>query len=378
MKLLVQPGEGTTSLVKGISSAQKTVEIVIFRFDRREIERALKEAVERGVFVHALVAHTNRGGEKKLRKLELRLLEAGVSVARTDDDLVRYHDKLLIIDRQILYVLGFNLTHLDINRSRSFGVVTKDRRLVQEAVRLFEADTTRQEYKPECDRFVVSPVNARKQLERFIKGAKKSLLIYDLNISDAEMVRLLRDRAKAGVEIRVIGRMTSKDYKFELRQLGNIRLHTRTLIRDGTMAFIGSQSLRALELDVRREVGVIFRDAKIVNTLIKIFEEDWKSSRLAEEQKDTPNKEPEIKDKQAGSAPAKAPKAVAKAVVGELSSISNALEKTIERAVSKKANIQVDSATVAQAVEGAVKDAVKQAVRDVMEQAANPKTNGKS
>ena len=36
---------------------------MIFRFNRREIEKALADAVTRGVHVHALIAYTNRGGE---------------------------------------------------------------------------------------------------------------------------------------------------------------------------------------------------------------------------------------------------------------------------------------------------------------------------
>src|SRR5215472_948956 len=78
--LLLQPGDGVMPLVKGITTAQHTVEILIFRFDRREIERALANAVSRGVSVHALIAHTNRSGEQALRELELRLLGAGVTV----------------------------------------------------------------------------------------------------------------------------------------------------------------------------------------------------------------------------------------------------------------------------------------------------------
>ena len=81
MKLLIQPGAGSTDLIEGMNRAVKSIEIVIFRFDRREIEAALKAAAARGVFVHALVTYRNRGGEKSLRKLEMRLLEAGVTVA---------------------------------------------------------------------------------------------------------------------------------------------------------------------------------------------------------------------------------------------------------------------------------------------------------
>ena len=45
------------------------------------------------------------------------------------------------------------------------------------------------------------------------------------------------------------------------------RLHVRTIVRDGRRAFVGSQSLRKLELDKRREVGVIVDDAKVVKQL---------------------------------------------------------------------------------------------------------------
>src|SRR4029077_7223953 len=179
----------------------------------------------------ALIANTNRGGVKNLRDLEMRFLAAGIVVARTDDDLIRYHDKFIIIDRRTLYMLSFNFTRLDIDRSRGFGIVTENTKLVQEAVKLFEADCTRCEYTPKVDDFVVSPANSRKVLGTFLKRAKKQLLIYDPKISDKEMLRILEERAKAGVEIRVIGKVSGKA-SFEVRKLGGTRLHTRTIIRD--------------------------------------------------------------------------------------------------------------------------------------------------
>ena len=173
LKLLTQPGDGVGPLVKAIEKARNSVEIVIFRFDRIEIERALEEAVKRGVFVHALIAYTNRGGEKNLRKLEMRFLAAGITVARTSNDLVRYHGKMMVVDRKQLYLLAFNLTRLDIDHSRSFGIVTTNRQLVQEAIKLFEKDTKRQPYTPGNARFLVSPLNARKQLTAFHPGGQK-------------------------------------------------------------------------------------------------------------------------------------------------------------------------------------------------------------
>ena len=132
----------------------------------------------------------------------MRFLAAGISVARTADDLVRYHDKFLVIDRRILYLLSFNYTSLDMEHSRGFGLVVRNSRIVQEAVKLFEADSTRQPYSAGLPTFLVSPVNARKQLGLFIKKAKKQLLIYDPEIADPEMLRLLQERDKAGVKLK--------------------------------------------------------------------------------------------------------------------------------------------------------------------------------
>src|SRR5436190_10137197 len=184
MKLLIQPQDGIAPLVAAIKKARKSVDIVIFRFDRAEIEAGLKAAVERGVSVSALITYANHGGEKSLRKLEMRLLDAGVTVTRTAEDLARYHDKLLIIDRRVLYMLSFNWTHLDVDHSRGFGIITKKGKLVHEALALLKADNDRVPYQAGQDAFVVSPVNARKQLLALIHRAKKELLIYDPKVAD--------------------------------------------------------------------------------------------------------------------------------------------------------------------------------------------------
>jgi phosphatidylserine/phosphatidylglycerophosphate/cardiolipin synthase-like enzyme len=277
VKLIIQPDDGVAPVAKAIRKARKSLDIVIFRFDRVEVEKALAGAVERGVNVRALIAHTNKGGEKTLRKLELRLLEYGVTVSRTADDLPRYHGKMMIVDGA-LHVYAFNFTKLDIDKSRSFGVVTKDKRLVAEASRLFEADFNRQPYTPSHARFVVSPENSRTVLTNFIRGAKQQLLIYDQQVSDNLVQRVLFERASAGVEIRIIGKLEKDHPRIRAVKLADLRLHVRALVRDSTDAFIGSQSLRRLELDGRREVGVVVTDSRIARRIQTVFEADWVAS----------------------------------------------------------------------------------------------------
>jgi len=95
------------------------------------------------------------------------------------------------------------------------------------------------------------------------------------------MLRALSERKKAGVEIKVIGSVSKQNPGLEVRNLAKIRLHTRTIIRDRHQAFLGSQSLRTAELDSRREVGIIVRESKVVNGLIKTFEADWAAGAVA-------------------------------------------------------------------------------------------------
>jgi len=298
VELIVQPEDGIESLLTALKTAEKTVDIIIFRFDLKPVEKAIEAAVARGVVVRALIAHTNSGGERRLRDLEQRMLAAGVSVSRTADDLVRYHGKFLIVDGAELHVYGFNFTRID-SQSRSFGIICQDRRCIQEAVRLFEADAIRQEFEPELDSLVVSPENAREQLATFLKRAKKQLLIYDPKLSDPQMIRLLVQRIKAGVDVRVIGKVGKRAGALKAEKFPGKRLHVRAMARDGDTIFVGSQSLRALELDGRREVGLISKDAKMVKRLVEVFEADWsKTARGEKEQRQSA--EPQLAEARTG------------------------------------------------------------------------------
>lgn len=285
MKLLIQPRDGVAPLVAAIRRARKSIELVIFRFNRDDIERALHAAVQRGVQVHALIAHTNQGGAGRLRKLEQRLLGAGATVDRTGSDFIRYHGKFMIVDRAKLLVLGFNYTLLDISKSRSFAIVTKNRKAVQDAVKLFAADCARQPY-ASAGALVVSPENARAQLSAFLGKARKQLLIYDPKVSDPRIIRLLKDRARAGVDVRIIGKVSARGDDLVHQKCPGHRLHVRAIVRDGSHAFVGSQSLRKLELDKRREVGVFVKGASIVKELIATFEADWAETELGRDRKE--------------------------------------------------------------------------------------------
>jgi cardiolipin synthase A/B len=231
---------------------------------------------------------------------------------------------------------------------------------VQEAVKLFEADANRQAYTAGLNTFVVSPANARKQLSTFIKQARKQLLIYDPQIADKQILRLLEDHAKANLDIKIIGSVAARNANLQVAPLTSMRLHTRTIIRDGRQAFLGSQSLRQPELDLRREIGIIVRDAKVVNGLLATFEKDWESTGF-DEARDTVKEEP----------PPKMTVKDARALAKEMAPLKTSVKKAIKQAVAKAGTAALAQAEIKSTLKGAVKAAVKEAVREIVEEKQN-------
>jgi len=254
-----------------------------------------------------------------------------------------------VVDHRILYVLTFNFTYLDMDNSRSFGLITEDQDLVHEASKLFHADIRRQPYTGPPKNFIVSPVNARHELAHFIKGAKKQLLIYDPEISDRPMIGLLRDRAREGVAIRIIGRVTKPSAELDPGRLMRMRFHTRTIIRDRQDAFLGSQSLREAELDRRRELGLITSDHAVVASLLRVFQHDWATLAPADAREEhRTHGSPETR------------KAV-KALVRQLP-LAPMVASALQHAAGEIRNARLDSPEFQHSLADALKDLVEDAV----------------
>jgi hypothetical protein len=222
-------------------------------------------------------------------------------------------------------------------------------------MKLFEMDMKRQPYGAGLDWLIVSPSNARRELEAFIKGAKKELYLYDPCVSDPAMVRALDDRRKNGVDVKIIGHVTRRSATFDQAKLHQMRLHTRAILRDGTKGFLGSQSLRTVELDRRREVGMIFEDPAIIGSLRQTFLEDWKSAEQAKQ------------EKIAKATPAsKVAKRVAKAIVQDLPPVKAMIETAIQDVGAGTVEIILNAEELEDSVKDAVKHAVKAAVKDAV------------
>jgi phosphatidylserine/phosphatidylglycerophosphate/cardiolipin synthase-like enzyme len=193
------------------------------------------------------------------------------------------------------------------------------------------------------------------------------------------MLRILQDRVKAGVEVRIIGKVGGKT-NCDSQKLARQRLHTRTIIRDGRQAFIGSQSLRPAELDSRRELGLIIHDARAVKKLVDTFEADWvpgeskkekadsKAKMGREQAKDAAEEKLEKTEQKDQEQSEKQTEVAVKALKHELDPLAETVKKAVRKAVAKAGEDVLKDKGVKDTMKKVVKKAVKEAVKEAVQE----------
>ena len=281
LSLIIQPGDSFFPLVSAIDSAVHSIKMTIFRMDDPIVREAMKAAVERGVKVQALVAQDSKGWVKRNRKLSTELAELGIEVKAheiANKKIRRYHYKILTVDDAQSLILTFNPTQLNLHYARDFGVLIRDREIAAELNRLFDADWNGQGFKPGGTPLVISPENSRRRVLELLRSAARSIRIMDAKVRDQEIMVTLIHKAAAGCDVKIIGRDVFDDKvlpNFHVKGLSRFKLHAKCIVVDGTWFFVGSQNLRKVSLNSRREVGIIIEDGVMARRIERVFDEDW-------------------------------------------------------------------------------------------------------
>jgi phosphatidylserine/phosphatidylglycerophosphate/cardiolipin synthase-like enzyme len=281
LSLIVQPGDSFFPIVDAIDSATREIKMTIFRMDDPVVREALNYAVNRKVRVQALIAPTSKGWSKRNKRLGDELTKLGVEVRVPKpgkEKIKKYHYKFLTVDDAEALILTFNPTQKNLHYARDFGLLVKDREITTELNRLFDADWSGQSFTPSELPLVISPFNSRKKLLELLSTAERSIRIMDAKIKDHQVTSLLLRKAAAGCSVRIISRDTHYDDivpNLHVCRLGRYKLHAKCIVIDSTYFFVGSQNLRKVSLDDRRELGIIVEDTALARRIERVFDEDW-------------------------------------------------------------------------------------------------------
>lgn len=291
-----------------IASLNKTksgdvVRMAMFHLTDNSVIDALVSAHKRGVTVKvildgvSLIAPNFKLGFEKLKA-------GGVDVRESTSAFSISHQKSMSINNSEAFITAINLTKLP-ETTRDFGLIIHDVAVITEINTVFEQDwanaMNNQGITPIVNdpHLLWSPVNSLGKLVNFISSAKKSLIVNVENLGASEIQKALIAAAKRGVSVRIIVPMCSKNvdpklnYPFlkelssglvqarimpEPETVAQPYMHSKMMIADGTIAYVGSVNFSKNSTTKARELGIIFSETKPIQEIIALFEQDWKVS----------------------------------------------------------------------------------------------------
>ena len=283
VSLIVQPGESFFPMVRAIDRAESSINLTVFRMDDPIIQKSLLEAQKRGVRIRILISSSARGWKDENRKLLKDANKAGIATKEPSGDSkkARYHYKVMTVDDSAALIFTFNPTRENLHYTRDFGVELYDPSVASEINRLFDADWHDTTFTPDVDStLLISPFNSREKMRALLASAETSIHIADAKLEDPEILRLLVEKARSGVEVRVLGdekHGSTLPPAIDSRATPRFKLHAKCTIIDGTRAVIGSMNMRPESFDRRREVCIVVDDVDVINQLNAVFRSDWEN-----------------------------------------------------------------------------------------------------
>ena len=291
---------GHTEFIQNITAAEKVIHMTMYHLTDKDDIEALIAAAHRGVEVRIILDGRSLEQSERAEAADV-LREGGVKVQASAPGFSITHVKAMTIDGSLAIISSINLTTSHAT-TRDFGIATTDPHIVAEMESVFAVDwlnAERNEHAtPELanPNLLWSPVNARDKLEDLIDSATMSLSVYVENLGDPVLHRAFARAAKRNVDVRILvplcDKSTGSPYNVPfLRRLqaegvhalvmvspatpDRPYIHAKTILVDGTMAYLGSVNFSNNSTTKARELGIVLRDAQIMTQIGAIFEKDW-------------------------------------------------------------------------------------------------------
>jgi len=297
--LFVQPDDGRAPVLDAFNNAQTSINLIIYLLSDRDVITALKNAVLRGVAVRVLIEQNPccANNNTMQRAVFSDLQEGGVQVQWTNPAFRLTHAKMAVIDGTTALIMSQNLTRTSFTFNREADIVDRDPADVESLGALFEADWARTPYAPTNPNLVIANADARRKLLAMINGATKSLAIESEEMQDPAIIDALIAAQKRGVAVRYIGSIAPVNGNnpqrddnaagrkrlaaagVGVRLLATPYVHTKTMVADGTVAFVGSENFSAASLDTNREIGILTTDATTITRLMTVYTKDWTAGK---------------------------------------------------------------------------------------------------
>ncbi len=294
--LVVLPDDSAGPMLDAINHASRSLRIKMFVFSDPAILQAVIAAHKRGVDVRVMLNPARRSGESENAESRKLLTSAGVSVLDSNPEFDLTHEKSMVVDDEIAFVMSFNWEPRNLTETRDYAVVTSAHHEVAEVMECFDADWSRKPFTPGAHSHLIWCVgNGRQRIGQFIDGAKHTLWLQNERYQDPVIIERLVKAAERGVKVHVMARPAHKlkkekllegvgglrildDVGVKVHKLKGLKLHAKLLLADDVRGIVGSINLAPGSFDSRRECAIEVRDENVVDRLHEVTRADWKNS----------------------------------------------------------------------------------------------------
>jgi phosphatidylserine/phosphatidylglycerophosphate/cardiolipin synthase-like enzyme len=181
------------------------------------------------------------------------------------------HEKGVIIDGAVAWIMTMNATESSPTANREYLAVDTDADDIAEAETIFEADWANQSLVP-SGKLLVSPTNSSAKLLALLGLATKTIDMEAEELTDSQIVKALEAEATKGVAVRVVLADASSTSDAAALAAAGVKLvtysalyvHAKSIVVDGTYAYVGSENFSAGSLEYNRELGVLTSNATAV------------------------------------------------------------------------------------------------------------------
>jgi cardiolipin synthase A/B len=269
VSIIVEPSDSGSALAGAIRNATASVHMTMYLLTANTIIDALIAARSAGREVTVLLNRTFPTGGDSNDGVFAQLQAAGISVRWAPSTFSLTHEKCVIIDGHTAWIMTMNATVSALNGNREYLAVDTDPDDVAEAEAIFQADFAGTAITP-SGKLLVAPVNARERLVALIASATTSIEVEAEALSDTAIVGRLANAAENGIAVSVVladdtpsadettARTQLKAAGAQLVIVSDPYIHAKSMVVDGTTAYVGSINFTTGSMTYNRELGVIF------------------------------------------------------------------------------------------------------------------------
>jgi phosphatidylserine/phosphatidylglycerophosphate/cardiolipin synthase-like enzyme len=204
LQAFVEPGAGYHPVLDALNASKKSVLMEMYLLLDKSVIDALIRAKSRGVNVRVILEKAAYRNPTDFTAIMANLVSHGISAKTSSPAFRLTHEKSIIIDRKIAFIMTLNQDHTAYTKNREFGIVDSNPGDVAEITTVFEDDWNRTVPRLSDPNLVWSPINSRDRIIRLIDSAKKTLDIENEEMQDKVVEDHLISAAQKGVNVRVV------------------------------------------------------------------------------------------------------------------------------------------------------------------------------